>query len=313
MMFEAQTEWIAPDSFPDLSGYKLVAIDLETKDPDLKSKGSGSVIGNGEIIGVAVAVDGWCKYYPFGHEGGGNLDKKKVLDWVKTICESSSTKIFHNAMYDVCWLRSYGIKINGHIMDTMVMASIVNENRLRYTLNALSWEYLGERKSEATLFEIAKNWGIDPKAELYKLPAIYVGEYAEKDAKLTLELFKRLSAEIRKENLTEIFNLETELFPCLVDMRFKGVRVDIQSAHKLKQELSTQEKQLLLEVKKDTGIECQIWAARSIAKVFDKLNLPYSRTLKTQSPSFTKNFLQEHEHPLVKKIAKAREIILFLN
>ena len=262
MMFEALTEWIAPDSFPDLSGYKLVAIDLETKDPDLKSKGSGSVIGNGEIIGVAVAVDGWCKYYPFGHEGGGNLDKKKVLDWVKTICESSSTKIFHNGMYDVCWLRSYGIKINGHIMDTMVMASIVNENRLRYTLNALSWEYLGERKSESTLFEIAKNWGIDPKAELYKLPAIYVGEYAEKDAKLTLELFKRLSTEVRKDNLTEIFNLETELFPCLVDMRFKGVRVDIQSAHKLKQELSTQEKQLLLEVKKDTGIDCQIWAAR---------------------------------------------------
>ena len=47
-------------------------------DPDLKAKGSGAVIGNGEIIGVAVAVDGWCKYYPFGHEGGGNLDKKII-------------------------------------------------------------------------------------------------------------------------------------------------------------------------------------------------------------------------------------------
>ena len=58
MMFEAQTEWIAPDNFPDLSGYKLIAIDLETRDPDLKSKGSGAVIGNGEIIGVAVAVGG---------------------------------------------------------------------------------------------------------------------------------------------------------------------------------------------------------------------------------------------------------------
>ena len=308
MMFEAQTEWIAPDNFPDLSGYKLIAIDLETKDPNLKSKGSGAVIGNGEIIGISVAVDGWCKYYPFGHEGGGNLDKKRILGWIKDVCATEATKIFHNAMYDICWLRSYGIKVKGHIVDTMVMASLVDENRMHYTLNALSLEYLGERKSETTLNEIAKNWGIDPKAELYKLPAIYVGEYAEKDAYLTLNLFKRLSTEIKKENLTEIFNLETELFPCLVDMRFKGVRVDIQSAHKLKQELSTQEKQLLLEVKKDTGIECQIWAARSIAKVFDKLNLPYSRTLKTQSPSFTKNFLQEHDHPIVQMIAKAREI-----
>ena len=308
MMFEAQTEWIAPDNFPDLSGYNLIAIDLETKDPDLKSKGSGAVIGNGEIIGVAVAVDGWCKYYPFGHEGGGNLDKKKILEWLKSVCATEGTKVFHNAMYDVCWLRSYGIKVNGYIMDTMVMASLVDENRMRYTLNALSWEYLGERKSEATLREIAKNWGIDAKAELYKLPAIYVGEYAEKDAYLTLNLFKRLSTEIKKENLTEIFDLETQLFPCLIDMRFKGVRVDVERAHKLKQQLSTQEKGLLSQVKKETGIDVQIMAARSVAKVFDKLKLHYERTLKAKEPSFTKNFLAEHDHPVVKMIAKAREI-----
>ena len=308
MMFEAQTEWIAPDNFPDLSGYNLIAIDLETKDPDLKSKGSGAVIGNGEIIGVAVAVDGWCKYYPFGHEGGGNLDKKKILEWLKSVCATEGTKVFHNAMYDVCWLHSYGIKVNGYIMDTMVMASLVDENRMRYTLNALSWEYLGERKSEATLREIAKNWGIDAKAELYKLPAIYVGEYAEKDAYLTLNLFKRLSTEIKKENLTEIFDLETQLFPCLVDMRFKGVRVDVERAHKLKQQLSTQEKTLLSQVKQETGIDVQIMAARSVAKVFDKLKLHYERTLKAKEPSFTKNFLAEHDHPVVKMIAKAREI-----
>ena len=308
MMFEAQTEWIAPDNFPDLSGYNLIAIDLETKDPDLKSKGSGAVIGNGEIIGVAVAVDGWCKYYPFGHEGGGNLDKKKILEWLKSVCATEGTKVFHNAMYDVCWLRSYGIKVNGYIMDTMVMASLVDENRMRYTLNALSWEYLGERKSEATLREIAKNWGIDAKAELYKLPAIYVGEYAEKDAYLTLNLFKRLSTEIKKENLTEIFDLETQLFPCLVDMRFKGVCVDVERAHKLKQQLSTQEKTLLSQVKQETGIDVQIMAARSVAKVFDKLKLHYERTLKAKEPSFTKNFLAEHDHPVVKMIAKAREI-----
>jgi len=308
MMFEAQTEWIAPDNFPDLSGYKLIAIDLETRDPDLKSKGSGAIIGNGEIIGVAVAVDGWCKYYPFGHEGGGNLDKKKILNWVSDVCATEATKIFHNAMYDICWLRSYGIKVNGHIVDTMVMASLVDENRMRYTLNALSWEYLGERKSEATLFEIAKNWGIDAKAELYKLPAIYVGEYAEKDAYLTLNLFKRLSTEIKKDNLTEIFNLETQLFPCLVDMRFKGVRVNVEKAHQLKEKLLAQEKQFLTEIKKETGQDIQIWAARSIAKVFDKLKLPYERTVKTNAPSFTKNFLSSHQHPLVRMIAEAREL-----
>ena len=308
MMFEAQKEWICPENFPDLKGYKYIAIDLETKDPGLKTSGSGAIKGNGEIVGIAVAVEGWSAYYPIAHEGGGNLEKEKVLGWVKEVCANDSVKIFHNAMYDVCWLRAYGIQINGHIVDTMVMASLIDENRLWYSLNSVSFDYLGETKDEKSLNEAAASWGIDAKAEMYKLPAMYVGTYAEKDASLTLELFKVLSREIGKQKLQEVFDLETQLFPCLLDMKFKGVRVDIERANKLKQQLLSQEQGILVEIKKQTGIETQIWAARSIATVFDKLNLPYERTEKSHAPSFTKNFLSEHKHPIVNMIAKAREI-----
>ena len=307
-MFTVQTEWDCPDTFPDLSGEKYIAIDLETKDPDLKARGSGAIQGRGEIVGIAVAVEGWKGYYPIAHEGGGNIDRRTVLEWFRKVCATDSYKIFHNAMYDVCWIKSYGIPINGHIMDTMVMASLIDENRLWYTLNSISYDYLREVKDEKALKEAAESWGIDPKKELYKLPAMYVGSYAEQDAKITLELFKALSREIQKKNLVEIFDLETQLFPCLIDMKFKGVRVDLERAHMLKLQLCKTEEQLLLSVKKETGIDVQIWAARSISKVFDKLSLPYARTEKTQSPSFTKNFLSNHNHPLVKNIAKAREI-----
>ena len=308
MMFEAQKEWICPENFPDLKGYKYIAIDLETRDPDLKSRGSGAIIGNGEIVGIAVAVDGWSGYYPIAHEGGGNLEKDKVMDWIKSVCATDAVKLFHNAMYDVCWLRAAGVKINGHIVDTMVMASLIDENRLSYTLNSISYEFLGEVKDEKALNEAAQSWGIDPKSEMYKLPAMYVGSYAEKDAILTLELFKVLSREIQKQNLQNVFDLETQLFPCLLDMKFKGVRVDIEKAKLLKQQLTNQEQEILLKVKAETGIEPQIWAARSIATVFDKLGLHYERTEKSLAPSFTKNFLQEHKHPIVQMIAKAREI-----
>jgi DNA polymerase I-like protein with 3'-5' exonuclease and polymerase domains len=307
-MFEAQKEWICPESFPDLKGYKYIAIDLETKDPDLKARGSGAIIGNGNIVGIAVAVDGWSGYYPIAHEGGGNLEKDKVMDWIKDVCSSDSVKLFHNAMYDVCWLRASGVKINGHIVDTMVMASLIDENRLSYTLNSISYEFLGEVKDEKALTEAAQSWGIDPKSEMYKLPAMYVGSYAEKDAVLTLELFKVLSREIQKQSLQNVFDLETQLFPCLLDMKFKGVRVDIEKAKLLKQQLTNQEQEILLKVKQETGIEPQIWAARSIATVFDKLGLHYERTDKSHAPSFTKNFLSEHKHPIVQMIAKAREI-----
>jgi DNA polymerase I-like protein with 3'-5' exonuclease and polymerase domains len=307
-MFEASTEWSAPENYPDLKGYKYIAIDLETKDPNLKTRGSGAIQGMGEIVGFAIAVDGWSGYYPIAHEGGGNMDRQKVLKWIKEVLETPATKIFHNAMYDVCWLKAYGFKINGMIVDTMVMASLIDENRFSFTLNSISFEFLREVKDEKALKEAAQSFGLDAKAEMYKLPAMYVGNYAEKDAELTLELFKTLSREIKKQNLENIYQLETELFPCLIEMKFKGVRVDVEKAHKLKQQLNTEEKQLLLEVKKHTGEEVEIWAARSIAKVFDKLALSYELTSKSKLPSFTKNFLSEHPHPTIKLIAKAREI-----
>ena len=308
MIFKAQTEWVKPTEFPDLRHAQEIAIDLETYDPDLKKLGTGSVIGRGKVVGIAVATDGYSGYFPFDHEGGGNLDKDLVMKWFKDICESTADKIFHNAMYDVCWIRSMGFKINGRIYDTMIAASLVNENRYRYDLNSLGWDYVGQGKNETELTNAAQEWGLDPKADMWKLPALYVGNYAERDAELTSSLWRVMQKELSDQDLGSIFNLETDLFPCLVDMRFKGVRVDTESAHKLKQQLSTEEKTLLSEVTKETGVECQIWAARSIAKVFDKLKLPYERTEKTQAPSFTKNFLSNHEHPLVKKIAKAREI-----
>ena len=308
MIFKAQTEWVKPKEFPDLRFCDEIAIDLETHDPDLKSMGSGSVIGKGKVVGIAVATEGYSGYFPFDHEGGGNLEKNKVIQWFTDICKSESRKIFHNAMYDVCWIRSMGIKINGEIVDTMIAASLVNENRYRYDLGSLGWDYLGQGKNETDLVNAAKEWGLDAKADMWKLPAMYVGNYAERDAELTFNLWKEMTKEIWSQDLESIFILERDLFPCLVDMRFLGVRVDVEKAHKLKNQLASEEKDLLLKVKKETGIDTQIWAARSIAKVFDKLKLPYERTLKTNSPSFTKNFLSTHEHPLVKCIAKAREI-----
>jgi len=307
-IFKPQTEWLPPESFPDLSKYDEIAIDLETKDPELKTMGSGSVVGKSNIVGVAVAVHDWKGYYPIAHEGGGNMDKSMVIKWFQDVLNTDAVKIFHNAMYDVCFIRAAGLKINGMIVDTMIAGSLVDENRFRYDLGSMGRDYLGIGKNEAVLKETADLWGVDAKSEMYKLPAMYVGEYAEQDAELTLKLWQEMKKQMYHEDVEDIFKLETELFPCLVDMRFLGVRVDTEAAYELKQQLLTEEKECLHKVKKETSIDVQIWAARSIEKVFQKLNLPYDLTAKTNSPSFTKNFLQNHPHPMVKLIARAREI-----
>jgi DNA polymerase I-like protein with 3'-5' exonuclease and polymerase domains len=306
-MFSPQTEWTPPDELKDLSNAKQIAIDLETRDPNLTTIGSGSVRKDGEIVGIAVAVDGWSGYYPIAHEGGGNIDKKITMDWFKDVLQTPATKIFHNAMYDVSWIRSEGLSINGRIVDTMIAASLVNENRLRYNLDSLAKEYVGMGKSEKLLFDAAKEWGVNPKKEMWRLPAMHVGEYAEQDAVATLKLWERLQQEITAQDLWDIFNVETELFPCLVDMKFKGVRVDLEKAHKIKKDLIKEEKQYLKKIKTETGLDVEIWAAASIAKVFDKLKLPYDRT-PTGAPSFTKNFLSQHPNEVAQAIAQSREI-----
>ena len=308
-LFKPQTEWLPPEEFPDLTQACEIAIDLETKDPNLNIRmGSGSVVGVGEVVGVSVATEDFCAYYPFAHEGGGNMDRKMIIKWLTNVLKTPSDKIFHNAMYDVCWLRAMGLKINGRIIDTMIGAALCDENRLRYDLNGCGRDYVGKGKDESALYEAAKSWGVDPKAEMYKLPAMYVGAYAERDAQLTLELWQELKKEIIHQDIQSVFKMEMELFPCLVDMRFLGVRVNQEQAAKEKKTLVEQEKKMLGEVLTSTGIDVQIWAARSIAKVFDKLGLPYDRTEKTEAPSFTKNFLANHPHNVVKCIAKAREI-----
>ena len=306
--FSAQTEWVIPTELPDLTKVDEIAIDLETRDPDLIKKGSGAIIGNGEVIGIAVATAHYKGYFPIGHHGGGNMDRKKVLEWFQDLLNAPSTKIFHNAMYDVCWIRALGLQIKGRIVDTMIAAAVTDENRFRYDLNSLSWKYNGYGKSEAGLAEAAAQWGIDPKSEMYKLPSLNVGAYAERDAEATFGLWQEMKKEITSQDTQSIFDLETDLFPCLVDMRFKGVRVDVEGAQKLKKTLVKEEQDILTAIEKETNVRPQIWAARSIAEVFENLKIPFDRTEKTDAPSFTKNFLQEHEHPVVNLIAKAREV-----
>ena len=306
--FGVKREWVPVEALPVTpDGIKEIAIDLETKDPRLRTHGPGWPTSNGEVVGIAIAYEGFNSYFPIAHEGGGNLDKGLVKRWfTKEIAKNPADKIFHTAAYDVGWLKRMGIELEGKRLDPMLAAPLIDENRRYYSLNSVCYDYLGEMKSEAALREAAEDFGVDPKAEMYKLPAAYVGEYAEADARLTLELWQHFKALLSQEDLWQIFNLETEVLPLCIDMTWNGVRIDLDRAEKLKQKLLRETKSILSKIKKETGVSVELWAAASIAKVFDHHKIPYGRT-KTGLPSFTKNFLQNHPHPVAQQIAEARE------
>jgi len=307
-MTTQNSEWVTPNEFPDLSEETEIAIDLETRDENMKTLGTGWARKDGEIVGIAVAAGSFKGYYPVNHQAGGNLPRTKVFAWIQEVLKTKADKIMHNAQYDLGWIRSMGWQVNGRIIDTMVAAALVDENRRQYSLNALSIDYLGEMKSEAELKEAAEQRGLDAKAELWKMPAMAVGFYAEQDAALTLKLWNYFKPTLIKENLLSVWQLEMELLPVLIRMREEGIRVDLDKAESLKKEFKTLENNLLKKIKDLANIDVDIWAARSVAKAFDNVGVKYDLTEKSKSPSFTTNWLTNNEHPLAKLIKEAREI-----
>ncbi len=306
-LIQSESSWCPPSSFPDLTKEKLIAIDLETYDPDLIQKGSGWATSNGHIIGIAVATEDWQGYFPIRHVNGNNLDENLVLDWLQRQLNTSSKKVFHNAMYDIGWLRREGIDLKGQILDTMVASPLIDENRYSYSLNALAKSYLKESKNEDLLRTAAVEWGVNPKNEMYKLPANYVGPYAEQDASLTYRLWNILEKEIKEEELETMLELELALVPILFQMRWTGVRVDLEKAENIKKDLKTKEHKILHKIKKTYG-EIEVWNSRSIGRALDKANIPYDRTEKTNAPKLEKEWLLTHKHELPKMIGEAREL-----
>ena len=307
-LFPPRSDWVAPDILPDLSSASRIAVDLETKDPNLRVSGPGWATGNGHVTGIAIATDGWSGYLPIRHEGGGNLDAGFVFRWLNKSLSTNCDKIFHNALYDVGWLRREGVTLNGKIQDTVIAAPLIDENRRQYSLNSLGLDYCKEIKDETLLTEAAKSYGVDPKAEMYKLPAKFVGEYAEQDAVLTLKLWDKLKKLLEIQKLEPIYELESSLIPLLVEMRWRGVRVDVNKAEETVDKLKQQEKDCIKQIKYKYGVDVDVWASASVAKAFDKAGLTYPRTQKTNAPSFTGKWLEGLDHGLPKLVVEARKL-----
>jgi len=311
----------------DLNGIDTVAIDIETYDPNLKTKGSGAIRNDGFICGIAVATENDLAYFPLRHSDTDiafdRIDKIWQVLNDKIFQNENITKVFHNAMYDVCWIRAVtGMMIKGRIVDTMIAASVVDENRFKYSLDALSKDYLNEEKYKYDLQQKTLEWSggtvKDPMTNMHKLPASIVKEYAKQDVNLTYKLWKLFDKKIdevlytkddgEQKTCRQIFELETKLFLCLVDMKFKGVRIDRSKAILFGRHLKKRRDQIIKAIESITTIKVDIWAAASIKKLLDHLCIKdYKVTPKSKMPQLPKDYLRKHNNKCLRMIAKARE------
>ena len=311
----------------DLKDVDTVAVDIETYDPNLKTKGLGAIRNDGFICGIAVATGKETAYFPLRHSDI-FIDYKrdeKIWDALneKIFQNENITKVFHNAMYDVCWIRAVtGMKMKGRIVDTMIAASVIDENRFKYSLDSLSKDYLNEEKYKYDLQQKTLEWSggtvKDPMTNMHKLPASIVKEYAKQDVNLTYKLWNLFNKKIdevlyikedgEQKTCRQIFELETKLFLCLVDMKFKGVRIDVAKAIEFGRHLKKRREQILKAIESLTTVRVDIWAAASIKKLLDHLHIKdYKVTPKSKMPQLPKDYLKTHNNKCLRMIAKARE------
>ena len=307
---ENKPEWSRP-SFPEVTGVKQVAIDLETYDPEIKNLGGGWATNKGFVVGVAISFEGFDGYFPVRHERGGNFSESEVKKWLTKLFKEDPIVICHNAVYDLGWLRRWGVECDvTKVYDTLIAAPLVDENRFSYSLNNLSKDYLGERKQGNILEDFGKEHGFKAIENMHLVPVEYVGVYAEQDTKLTYKLWEVLRVEIQKQGLTDVFNLETDLLRLLLEMRWKGVCVDLDKAEKTKKFFKNEEDKIYKNIKKETGISIDasdIYTAASLQKVFDKLGERYELTEKNKQAKISNLSMKESDNPLIQSISVARE------
>ena len=294
---------------PNIKDAPIMAIDLETYDPELLDNGPGWGRGKGYIVGIAVAVPGQSWYLPIRHQGDpGNLDPDKVLSWAREAFSGTGDKVFANANYDLGWLKWEGVEVNGSVCDVQLAEPLIDEYARSYSLNSLAAKYLGESKVEDELYSFlhAKFGGTKGRRQagnIWRAPISLVEPYAKGDVELPLRIWELQKQELIRQDLWKVYEVEAKLCPILVDMRLRGVRVDVEKAKAIDDDWSMQ-----LEVYGQEFPIDDVNKAAALALYCDKRGIAYPKTDKG-NPSFEGSWLKANL-PIVyeiRRLLKARD------
>lgn len=296
--------------YPDLKDASLIAIDTETCDPNLMKLGPGGARGDGYLLGVSVAVAGFNRYYPLRHETG-NDDFNQTILWLMEQLSGNQPKIGANILYDLEWLRTEGVEVKGPKYDIQIAEWLLDEDKFSYSLETLNREYLNKGKYELKLLQAADRMGIKHKeirANLWRMTPDDMGEYAAADAQNTLDIWLLQEPKLKAEELENVFyNVEMPLLDLLLDMRFKGVPVNMDKAEQVRAQLLKKQMAYTLALEEITGNIIDVWSGPDIERNASKLGLPFPLTEKG-NPSFEGDWLKSQDHKLWEYISKIRSL-----
>jgi DNA polymerase I-like protein with 3'-5' exonuclease and polymerase domains len=299
---------------PSWKGAKRVCVDVETYDPLLTKLGPG-VRRGGYIVGVSFCIEDGVPYYlPIDHGSGKNLNRDHVESYLwREAFAFKGELVGANLQYDLDFLEQIGVKFHCKFRDVMVADPLINELHSSYSLEAISkrWGFSG--KDETPMREAARRWGIDPtrkkrgdevKANLWRLPPEYVADYAISDVVLPLQILRKQEAEIKRQGLEQVYDLESRLLPVLLKMRRRGVKINKSRLQDISNWAEQTEKQEMESV--GLTIEDTMRAA-TLAPKLEEIGIRVPLTPKSKKPSVNAGLLETHPHKLTNAILRARQ------
>jgi DNA polymerase I-like protein with 3'-5' exonuclease and polymerase domains len=313
-----ESAWTPPAELPDLRGLKSWAIDTEEYDKGIQSsKGPGWATGNGYVCGVSVAWPGGTLYVPLVHPETECFDKAQVARWLND--HRHLRWVMHNAPYDLGWLQAdLGVKPPDAIDDTTAMAVMIDENRLSYSLDDLCKSYGLAGKDDALLREACAAYALagKPAANIHALPARYVGPYAQEDAVATYALADAMRPLVASEGAGGAYQLECDLIPMCIEMRRRGIRVDLTYALEARKLLITRRDEIFADLSHRLGTTVTMTEIGSTEWLHrhhqaQGITAPYTAPTKrfaSGQPSYTAGstgWMHKHSHWLPQLIAQA--------
>jgi DNA polymerase I-like protein with 3'-5' exonuclease and polymerase domains len=311
------SDWVAPDltKLPSWLGAKRVAVDCETRDPDLKALGPGAGRRpNSYITGISFAIeDGPGGYLPIRHDGGGNLPLEGVLKYLRDQAAIfTGDLVGANLPYDLDYLAGDDIEFKSvrFFRDIQIADPLICELHDSYSMQAIAERWGLPGKDETLLKAAAADYKIDPKADMWMLPAKFVGPYAEEDTRLPLAILRRQERDIDDQNLWGVYDLESKLLPVLTHLRRRGVRIDLNRLDFIEQWALGKERAALEQVHALTGHKIavgDVWKADAIAPALTKIGVKLNKT-STGKPQIDKFLLASLKHPAAEALERARKV-----
>ncbi|MEW6668244.1 MAG: DNA polymerase I [Thermodesulfobacteriota bacterium] len=258
----------------------FVSVDTETTSEDPM---------RAALVGISISTEeNRAAYLPLAHAYPGappQLGVERSLGLLRGVLEDERiAKIGQNIKYDALVLKNCGIDLRGIRFDTMVASYVINPGLRQHNLGFLAQHYLNHKMIS---YEEVVGKGKEQK-NFSEVDIEQAKTYSCEDADITLRLSKMLADRLRADGNEELFyDLEMALVPVLVDMEYRGIRIDAALFEEMSRDFSAQLAGIEKEVYAEAGMEFNIQSPQQLGHVlFEKLRLPVQKkTSKTGAHS----------------------------